>query len=164
MLPEVGNVGAANESAANVTQQRPPSETDVLEKAKARKLAEANQAKDSYNAAKSATARSNNAKDQVDLHFSMTQEEKVAFSRYLATREEDGSSVFLTDEDRDLMQKAAERIVNAIDETIAKNHESRQRVEKAVSEWYSQLAKGESRDSFGFIQLLRDAAMGKFDE
>ena len=98
--------------------------------------------------------------DRVELNFSLSQGEKAAFSRLFSSRGEPG----LSKTDLDLAQKAAERITKTFDEAVAtKDVKTRERVEKAVSEWYSVLASGERASPFEFLDILRQVSMGNFD-
>lgn len=101
-------------------------------------------------------------RDQVDIHFTLSREEREAFAAALSNRKNpDGE---MTEEEKQTVQKASERITKFIDATIARNQQSREKVEKAVSEWYSKLSRDEPSGPFDLIQLLREAAMGNLDE
>ncbi len=103
-------------------------------------------------------------KDQANLHFSLSAPEKEAFQKYFERVDQpEEVSSFLSDQDYETIQKAAERITEAMDETLERYQKTNDRVNKAVSEWYLQLAKGNTEPKMDFVQFLRDASMGKFD-
>lgn len=170
MLPEVNNVGAATEVAARTIHKRQANEAAASETEVFRKTPAPQEAGKAYgDAAVSMSARNGSQKaeakpgpDQVELNFALNQDEKIAFGRLFADRKDEEPDIF-TQEDQELVKKAAERITRAIDEVIAKNTKTRERVEKAVSEWYSALAGGEPTPPLQFLNILRQVAMGRYD-
>lgn len=179
MLPDILNVGAVQDASVKSYQPRQTADAGMSDRLSTKP--EAGRVQDAAKAyavngvanrvpgtQKTDQTDPKSKQDQVELQFALTRDEKAAFSRYSASREEgeDNKSAFVSDEDRKRMQEAAERIATAMEEQIAKNNQSRQRVEKAVTEWYSILS-GDDRDAktnpLAFIGILRDAAMGKFD-
>lgn len=176
MLPDIFKVGTIDSVGRAVSQKQPEAAAEPAEAKTVEAKATENAAK-AYAENKTApvevarretdTVIPKTAKDQVELQFSLNQEEKAAFTRYLKNREQDAEAAAeLRKEDQELMKKAAERITKAADENIAKNEVTRQRVEKAVSEWYSVLTGDDEeakRSPVGFIQILRQIALGKFD-
>ena len=100
-------------------------------------------------------------KDQVEINFQLTMEERDAFLAAFKSKQDPAT---MTPEERDTLQKASERISKFVDEAIARNADNRERVEKAVGEWYSRLTKGETEGPLDLVNLLRQAAMGNLDE
>jgi hypothetical protein len=99
-------------------------------------------------------------RDQVELNFHLTLEERDAFQAAFGSKQ---NPDVMSPEEKETLQKAAERISSYIDEAIARNSDNRERVEKAVGEWYSRLTKGESKP-MDLINLLRQAAMRTLDD
>lgn len=179
MLPDRLNIGATPDAPVQPYQPRQTSDAAAPERDRERVKPETGRLQEAAKAyterqrvpgaQKTEQADPQAKQDQVELQFALTREEKAAFSRYLASRDEgeDDTSAFISDEDRERMQEAAERIANAMEEQIAKNNQSKQRIDRAVSEWYSVLS-GDDREAktnpLAFIGFLRDAAMGKFDD
>ena len=179
MLPDILNVGAANNDAATKTiQQRHATDAHPVAGRHATEAQQRPGVARAYADQQSgirtpgtsgdtkASGRAVKDQDQAHLDFALSQEEKLAFSRYLEDKD-NGENVeeTLPEDSQNVMKTAAERITKAIDETIARNTESRERVEKAVSEWYNSLSRGESDGERprNFIEILRAVAMGKFD-
>lgn len=100
-------------------------------------------------------------KDQAEINFQLTMEERDAFLSAFTSKQDPSS---MTPEEREALQKASERISKYIDETVARNGDNRERVEKALREWYSHLTKGETDGPLDLLNLLRQAAMGNLDE
>ncbi|MDR0363085.1 MAG: hypothetical protein LBJ46_10450 [Planctomycetota bacterium] len=96
-------------------------------------------------------------KDIFELSFHLTQEERDSLVKAFSKGEA------LAEREQSTLRSTAERISKAIEETLAQRSEKRERVEKAVSEWYSKIAKGEARQPLELVKLLRMAALGQFD-
>ncbi len=101
-------------------------------------------------------------RDRVEFNLQLTREERDAFAVAFAAEEEERAE--LTAEEREVVRKASERIVKYLDESIARSKENREKMEKAVGEWYSRLSKGESWGGTDLLQLFRRAAAGEFDD
>ncbi len=99
-------------------------------------------------------------RDEAQLSFRVTPEERDSLVTAFSGKE---SAEKMTKEEKDTLQGASERITKLVEEAAAKSTASRARTEKALSEWYSRLAQGES-PSGDLLSLLRQAAMGQFDE
>ncbi len=112
-------------------------------------------------AARRSTAIRYNGRDSAEINFSLTQEERDAFINAFSSKQDPAT---MTEEERSVLQQASERINKYIDEAIANNTEKRERVEKAVREWYSSIAKGEDQGPTDLIHLLRKAAMGQLSD
>ena len=112
--------------------------------------------------AKDGQAARERPRDQAEMAFSLTAEERDALVKTVAAARRDESAE-LSPQEQETLRQTAERIAKAVDETIAKNNDKRQFVEKAVSEWYTKLSNGEAVEPFELIKLLRDAAVGKLD-
>lgn len=97
--------------------------------------------------------------DQVELNFSLTRDEKEAFVNAFSKKQDPAT---MTEEEQETLKKAAERISKFVEETIARNTSKRERVEKAVAEWYDKLSQGETEGErpTDLLSLLRKAAMG----
>lgn len=158
--------------AVTVQREQKKSVTDALqknnqaaveaEKTKTEKVTSAKKVAETQKAETS--EKREREKDQVNIHFSLNATEKEAFQKYFDKAEDPMEpSSFLSEEDYDTIQKAAERITEAMDETIDRYQKSNERVNKAVSEWYLQLSRGNREPKMEFVQFLRDAAMSKFD-
>ncbi|MDR3211873.1 MAG: hypothetical protein LBU79_08155 [Planctomycetota bacterium] len=162
MLPDVNTAGLgfsnpstsiANES---VSHNEPVSRTEKPQKEHSE--TEVVSRKDN-DAAKS----SRTVSDQVELRYTLSTEESEAFSRYFANRDESGKSALPSPEDQEVIQKAAERISHALDGVINKNLQSQERLDRAISQWYSDIASGSVERPTHLIGLLGQLAMGKFD-
>jgi len=114
-------------------------------------------AKEAETAKSGALAR--DRKDKVELNLTLSREEREAFATAFS-----GHAKEMTPEEKSVLEQAAERLSAFIEEAITKNADNRERVEKAVSEWYSRLSRGEPRTSDDLIRLLRQAAMGDLDD
>lgn len=179
MLPNIDNVNTTASTSGVATQSttQKRSDTDRVAQAMHAKSVEAyksNQSTpDPTNAAektaasrkvdkvepsKGTEARQKN--DQVELNFSLTREERDAFINAFAEKQDPAT---MTEEEKENLQSAAERIAKYVEETISKNGERRERVEKAVGEWYSRISKRELEGNFDLIDLLRKAATGQLD-
>lgn len=99
--------------------------------------------------------------DRADLKFRLSAEERDAFQAAFDAKQDPAT---MSPEERETLKKASERISKFIEEAAAKSADNRERVEKAVSEWYSRLSKGEREGPIDLINLLRQAAMGKLDD
>lgn len=111
--------------------------------------------------AKPKTDTVNLNQDQVELNFSLSHEERDAFISVFSGKQ---APATMTEEEKDTLQKASERISKYVEEAIAKNKERREHIELAVSEWYARISKGDRQEPMAFINLLRAAAMGDLDE
>lgn len=99
-------------------------------------------------------------RDEAQLSFRVTPEERDSLVAAFSGEE---SAKAMTREEKDTLQGAAERITKLVEEAAAKSTASRERTGKALSEWYSRLSQGEA-PSEDLLTLLRQAAMGQFDE
>ena len=98
--------------------------------------------------------------DRVELNFHLTREEREAFATAFSSKQNPET---MSPDEQETLKKASERISKYIEEAVTRNSDSRERVEKAVGEWYSRLTRGE-QSPFDLINLLRQAAMGNLDE
>lgn len=99
-------------------------------------------------------------RDEAQFGFRATPEERDAL---VAAFSGGGDAKSLTKEEKDKLKSASGRITRLIEEAVAKSADSRERTEKALSEWYSRLSQGETPRA-DLLKLLRQAAMGEFDE
>jgi hypothetical protein len=164
MLPDMTDLGpivqtAQAENAARskfrVAEEAQPAAADIKASDKAGASKRSEDPKD-----KSSTNRNSDRrrpKDSLELSFHLTPEERDAMVRAFSIGEA------LDREERSTLRTTAERISKAIDETLALRSENRDRVEKAVAEWYSKIAQGENGQPFELIKLLRMASLGQFD-
>lgn|GEM_PF-2844319 len=179
MLPTIDNLTAAipknGVSAQSATQK--DSETDRVVQAINAKSVEAYKSNkptpdpanapektlgahkiDKIQAANAPETQRNN--DLIELNFSLTREERDAFIQAFSDKQDPAT---MTQEEKDNLQSASERIAKYVEETIAKNTERRERVEKAVGEWYSRISKRELEGQFDLLELLEKAASGQID-
>lgn len=99
--------------------------------------------------------------DQATFNMSVTREERDALVAALSGGDEAKS---LSQEEKETARAAADRISKHLDDAMAKNAESRAKVEKAVTEWYAKLSRGEQRSATELIDLLHKAAAGLLDQ
>lgn len=99
------------------------------------------------------------ARDQAEINFQMTREERDVFLGAMSGRERVSD---MTENEQRLMEKAAERLERLIETAEAKDAAGRERVDKAVKEWYLRLSNGKQPPS-DLLTLIRDAAAGKLD-
>ncbi len=179
MLPNIDKVAASSSPpGATATTQQKRSETDQLIQAVNARSAEAYKTQQPVSDQASATEKSFTTarvdktdtkvktdprakQDQVELNFSLSLEERDAFISAFSNKQDPAT---MTKEERDTLESAAERITKFVEETVAKNSERRERVEKAVSEWYSRITKRELEGPFDLVDLLRKAASGQLDK
>lgn len=112
-------------------------------------------------ALKSKNESTDRGMDRVEINLQLSREERDAFQAALASKQDPDS---MSSDERETLKKASERITKFIEDTVARNADNRERVEKAVSEWYSRLSKGERDGPIDLINLLRQAAMGNLDD
>lgn len=96
--------------------------------------------------------------DRVEINFSLSREERDAFVTAFSSKQD---PAVMSEEEKATLRKASERISSFIDDAIARNTDNRERVEKAMKEWYSRITHGESPADL--VDLLRKAAMGNLD-
>lgn len=162
MLPKVDSINQAVPPAANYEAPVKPDAEKPVE-AVSPKADEKQEAKSRRSATEAIPAREQpERRDQVEIHFALSREEREAFAAALSSQGNPAET--MTEEEKRTVQKASERITKFIDDTVARNQKSREKVESAVSEWYSKMSRGEPRGPFDLIQLLRAAAMGNLDE
>lgn len=106
-------------------------------------------------------SESDNRTDQVTINLSLSPEEKDAFGKAFSDK---GNLSTMSEEEKQALKEASERIGKFIDDTVSKNQDKREKVEKAVREWYSRITKGKETGPTEFISLLRAAAMGTLEE
>ena len=165
MLPNVDPVTQGTSSGGTAYLRR----ADYPQLAQA-EIPEATAEKAKESNASQALGKSNNAdanakaknsiwenKDQAELNFSLTREEKEVFVNAFS---KDQDPATMSEDDQETLQKAAERISKFVEEAIAKKAENRKRIEKAVSEWYDKISNGEGKGPAELIHLLHQAAMG----
>jgi hypothetical protein len=164
MLPDMTDLGpivqaAQAEKAARskywVAEEVQPAADDVKASDQAGTSKRAENPKEKFGTNRNSDRRQ--PKDSLELSFHLTPEERDAMVRAFSKGEA------LDREERSTLRTTAERISKAIDETLAMRSENRDRVEKAVAEWYSKIAHGESGQPFELIKLLRMASLGQFD-
>lgn len=157
MLPNIDQVNSQNAiSAALPRRHENEKGTEVYKAAQAAENARAKAA------AEPAPARPiEQERDQVEISLSLTREERDAFRAALSSKQ---NGLEMTKEEKSTLKEAAEKISGFIESVVAKNADNRERVEKAVGEWYAQLSKGEPQGPADLINLLRQAAMGTLDD
>lgn len=109
-------------------------------------------------AAKATEVRARSTQDQVEINLALSPEERDVFSTALTSEET------LSPEEKATLKKASERLTKFINDAVSKNGERRDRVEKAMTEWYSRISKNELKGPSDLIQLLHSAASGGLDE
>lgn len=126
-------------------------EVSTIDKIAAEKMIEAS------DESKNPKAEVKKDKDRVEINLALTREERDAFVSAFNNKQE---PLEMTEEEKEALRNASERISKFIDEAIARNSDNRERVEKAVGEWYHMITKGEHQRPTELITLLRQAAMG----
>lgn len=99
-------------------------------------------------------------KDRQEFNLTVSYEERDALYNAFAP-EMAGSS--LSDAEMETLKKVTERITKFIDAAMAKSSENREKVEKAVGEWYSMIVNDKPRSPTELIRLLREASMGNLE-
>ena len=97
--------------------------------------------------------------DQAEINFQLTREEREAFLSAMTGRERVSE---MSEGEQRLVEKVSERLEKLIETADAKDAASRERVDKAVKEWYLRLSNGKQPSS-DLLTLIRDAAAGKLD-
>lgn len=98
-------------------------------------------------------------RDQAGINFQMTREEREVFLSAMSGRERVSE---MSENEQKLMAKAAERLERLIEAADARDAASREKMDKAVKEWYIRLANGRQPPA-DLISLISDAAAGKLD-
>lgn len=98
--------------------------------------------------------------DQAEINFTLSREEREAFVSAFNSRQDPAA---MSDSEKETLRKASERISKFIDDAISRNSDNREKVEKAVGEWYAKMTKGEQQGPTELITLLRQAALGNLD-
>lgn len=155
MLP---NIEFYNQAANGAVQVRNPEPEKAIETAKA--AAEKGNEAAAANAQSAKTADNREKRDQAEINFSVSREERDAFMAVFSEKQDPAA---MSPEERETLRKASERITKFVEEAIARNASNRERVEKAVGEWYSRMTNGEHRGPTDLVDLLRQAAMGNLD-
>lgn len=167
MLP---TIDTTNPGVGSVTPQPRPEAERVAEvyrtsraeeRPEARKGARIDDRGDSYQASRAKTEAVGASADQVEINFQLTMEERDAFLAAFSSKQDPAT---MSPEEKETLQKASERISKYIEEAISRNRDNRERVEKAVGEWYSRMSRGERDGPADLVQLLRQAAMGNLDD
>jgi hypothetical protein len=97
--------------------------------------------------------------DQAAINFQMSREEREVFLSAMTGRERVSD---MSEDEQKLMEKSAERLDKLIEAADARDTASRERMDKAVKEWYIRLANGKQPPT-NLLTLIRQAAEGKLD-
>lgn len=97
--------------------------------------------------------------DQAELKMQLTREEREVFLNAISGRE---STSEMSEEEQRLLQKTTERIEKMLEEADARDAQTRERVDKAVKEWYTRLSNGKQPPG-DLLTLIRQAAAGTLD-
>lgn len=111
--------------------------------------------------AKATEVKTRSTQDQVEINFTLSPEERDVFNAALTSEE---TPPPLSPEEKATLKKASERLSKFIEGAVSKNGERRDRVEKAMTEWYSRISKNELKGPSDLIQLLHSAASGGLDK
>lgn len=161
MLPKIDSINQAVPPAASYEAPvKPEAEKSEAVSPRAEEKPEAKSRRTATEAIPAREQRE--ARDQVEIQFVLSREEREAFAAALSSQGNPAET--MTEEEKQTVKKASERISKFIDDTAARNQKSREKVESAVSEWYSKMSRGEPRGPLDLIQLLRAAAMGNLEE
>lgn len=99
------------------------------------------------------------AQDQAEIKLQLTREEREVFLNAISGRE---SPSEMSEEEQELLQKTSERIEKLIEEANARDTQTKERVDKAVKEWYTRLSNGKQPPG-DLLTLIRQAAAGVLD-
>lgn len=157
MLPNIDYVSQAAGSGQNLS---PRVETEkAIEAYKTPPAEPTVEQRDEFVQAEKSGTRILQSKDKADINFTLSREERDAFIAAFSSKQDSAS---MTNGEKETLKKASERISKFIDEAITRNSDNREKVEKAVGEWYSRITKGE-QGPMDLIELMRKAAMGTLD-
>ncbi len=98
-------------------------------------------------------------RDQAGINFQMTREEREVFLSAMSGRERVSE---MSENEQKLVEKTAERLEKLIEAADTRDAAKREKLDKAVKEWYIRLANGRQPPT-DLITLIRDAAAGKLD-
>ncbi len=96
-------------------------------------------------------------RDQAGINFQMTREEREVFLSAISGRERVSE---MSENEQKLMEKAAERLEKLIEAADTRDTANREKLDKAVKEWYTRLANGKQPPP-DLIMLISQAAAGK---
>lgn len=99
------------------------------------------------------------AKDSAEINFQLTREEREVFVNALSGKEDPAE---MTEQEQTILQRTAERIEKILDEANALDTENRERLDKAVKEWYTRLSNGKHEAPGDLLTLIRKAARSRF--
>lgn len=150
MLP---NIDYANGVAGGGAPVKRPETEKPTQETYAEKIALKSQAKKSETGIRQ-------VKDQVEINFSLTREEREAFTTAFSSKQDPAK---MSEEENTTLKAASERISKFIDEAISRNSDNRERIEKVMGEWYSRMTQGK-QGPVDLVNLLRQAAMGNLDD
>ncbi len=97
--------------------------------------------------------------DQAEINFQMSREEREVFLSAMSGRE---SVSEMSEEEQRLMERASERLEKLIEAADARDAASRERMDKAVKEWYLRLSNGKQPPA-DLLTLIRQASQGLLD-
>jgi hypothetical protein len=95
--------------------------------------------------------------DQAEINFQMSREEREVFLSAMSGREEVSE---MSEAEQEMMERATERLDKLIEAASARDTASRERVDKAVKEWYLRLSNGKQPPA-DLLTLIRQSAAGK---
>ncbi len=98
-------------------------------------------------------------RDQAGINFQMTREEREVFLSAMSGRERVSE---MSENEQKLMEKSAERLEKLIEAADARDAASREKLDKAVKEWYIRLANGKQPPG-DLLWLISQAAAGKLE-
>ncbi len=97
--------------------------------------------------------------DQAEINFQMSREEREVFLSVMSGRERVSD---MSEDEQRLMEKSAARLEKLIEAADARDAASRERIDKAVKEWYLRLSNGKQPPT-DLLTLIRESAAGRLD-
>lgn len=97
--------------------------------------------------------------DQAEINFQMSREEREVFLSVMTGREKASE---MSETEQKLMEKASERLDKLIEAATSRDTASRERMDKAVKEWYLRLSNGKQPPA-NLLNLITQAANGELD-
>lgn len=109
--------------------------------------------------AKSRVQATQRPQDKAEINFQLTREEREVFVNALSGKEDPSE---MSEREQTVLQKTAERIEKILDEARTFDTESRERLDKAVKEWYTRLSNGKHEAPADLLSLIRKASVNRF--
>lgn len=109
--------------------------------------------------ARNRVAANQRPQDKAEINFQLTREEREVFVNAISGTEDPSE---MSEREQSVLQKAAERIEKMLDDAQAYDTESRERLDKAVKEWYTRLSNGKHQAPSDLLSLIRKASVNRF--